>query len=72
MSWSKALRQVHRWMSIAFTAVVAAIFVMLGTGNEPSQTVYLLPLAPLAILWLTGVYMYVLPYAARWRGRRAA
>jgi ABC-type polysaccharide/polyol phosphate export permease len=69
MSWNKGMRQVHRWMSMAFTAIVAAIFVMLGTGNEPSQTIYLLPLLPLAILWLTGLYMFVLPYAARRRSR---
>lgn len=69
MSWNKGMRQVHRWMSMAFTAVVAAIFVMLGTGNEPSQTIYLLPLIPLAFLWLTGLYMFVLPYVARWRSR---
>jgi ABC-type polysaccharide/polyol phosphate export permease len=72
MSWNKGMRQVHRWMSMAFTAVVAAIFALLGTGNEPSQAIYLLPLIPLAILWLTGLYMFVLLYAARRRDRGPA
>jgi hypothetical protein len=29
--------------------------------------VYLLPLFPLALLMLTGLYMFVLPYTAKWR-----
>lgn len=63
-------RQIHRWLSIIFTAVVIAIFVTLGVGKEPASWVYLLPLFPLALLMLTGLYMFVLPYAARWRGVR--
>jgi hypothetical protein len=31
-----------------------------------------LPLAPLALLAITGLYLFVLPYVARWRGRREA
>jgi hypothetical protein len=29
-----------------------------------------LPLFPLALLMLTGLYMFVLPYAAKWRSAR--
>ena len=50
-----------------FTMVVVAIFVMLGSGNEPAQWVYYLPLFPLALLMVTGLYMFVLPHAAKWR-----
>jgi hypothetical protein len=25
------------------------------------------PLLPLGLLWLTGAYLFVLPYAAKWR-----
>jgi ABC-type polysaccharide/polyol phosphate export permease len=60
-------RQIHRWLSIIFTAVVVAIFITLGVGKELAYWVYLLPLLPLALLVLTGLYMFVLPYAARWR-----
>jgi ABC-type polysaccharide/polyol phosphate export permease len=67
MSWGKGIRQIHRWLSIIFTAIVAAIFIALGTGTEPAQWVYFLPLAPLALLTLTGLYMFALPYAARRR-----
>jgi hypothetical protein len=67
LNWNKYIRQGHRWLSIAFTLVVAGIFVTLGTGREPAQWVYLTPLAPLALLALSGLYLFALPYAARWR-----
>jgi ABC-type polysaccharide/polyol phosphate export permease len=63
------IRQTHRWVSIAFTVVVAAIFVTLGLGEQPAQWVYYLPLLPLAVLAATGLYMFVLPYVARGRGQ---
>ncbi len=66
------VRQAHRWVSIMFTIISGAIFVSLGLGHHPVQWVYFLPLFPLALLVLTGLYMFFLPYAARWRGRRPA
>lgn len=72
MKWNMWVRQGHRWLSVIFTAVVAAIFVSLGVGVEPAEWVYFLPLAPLALLLLSGLYLFVLPYAARRRvGERA-
>jgi hypothetical protein len=68
MEWNKWVRQIHRWLSIIFAAVVAAIFISLGVGKEPTSWVYLLPLLPLGLLLLTGLYMFVLPYAPKWRG----
>ena len=70
MAWNKWIRQFHRWLSIIFTAIVITIFIILGTGTEPAYWVYFLPLFPLALLMLTGLYMFVLPYAAKWRGGR--
>lgn len=67
MNWSKWVRQIHRWLSVIFTAVVIAIFVALGIGREPAEWVYFLPLFPLALLMLTGLYMFVLPHAVGWR-----
>ncbi len=66
----KWVRQFHRWVSIAFTAVVTGIFITLGVGKEPAAWVYYVPLLPLALLLLTGLYLFVLPYAAKWRGGR--
>ena len=65
---SKWIRQIHRWVAIAFTLTVIANFIDLarGGGNPPTWVTYS-PLLPLAFLLLTGLYLFVLPYAARWR-----
>jgi ABC-type polysaccharide/polyol phosphate export permease len=72
LNWSKWVRQVHRWLSIIFTTVVIAIFVALGVGSQPAAWVYFLPLFPLALLMLTGLYLFALPHAVRWRAGRGA
>lgn len=72
MNWNIRVRQIHRWLSMAFTATVVANFVALaqGGGASPSWVTYS-PLLPLALLLFTGLYMFVLPYATQWRsGRR--
>ena len=73
MSWNSWVRQIHRWLSITFTLTVIANFVALARsgGAAPPAWVTYSPLFPLALLLLTGLYMFALPYAARWRGRRA-
>jgi hypothetical protein len=70
LNWNLWIRQVHRWVSIIFVAVVIGIFIMLGVGQQPANWVYLTPLLPLALLALTGLYLFFLPYAARSRGGR--
>ena len=69
MNWNHWIRQTHRWLSIAFTVTVIANFVALSQGTPPAWITYS-PLLPLALLLLTGLYMFVLPYAARWRSGR--
>ena len=73
MSWNSWIRQIHCWLSIAFTLTVIANFVALAQsgGAAPPSWVTYSPLFPLALLLLTGLYMFVLPYAAKWRGRKA-
>lgn len=69
--WSGSIRQIHRWLSVAFTAAFVIVSgASLGTG-EPAEWVYLLPLPPLFLLLATGLYLFVLPYAARWRRGRS-
>ena len=63
------IRQTHRWLSIAFTLTVIANFVALTQGQPPAWVTYS-PLPPLALLLFSGLYLFVLPYAARWRGAR--
>ena len=62
MNWNRWIRQGHRWLSMLFTAVVAGIFATLGLGGQPAEWVYFLPLAPLAFLMLSGIYLFALPY----------
>ena len=69
MNWNIWVRQAHRWLSIVFTTTVIANFVALARGTPPSWVTYS-PLLPLALLLFTGLYLFVLPYATKWRGGR--
>lgn len=71
MAWSSWVRQGHRWLSIVFTATVIANFVAMARGEPPVWIVYA-PLLPLFLLLFSGLYMFVLPYLARRRGRQQA
>ncbi len=66
MNWSTRIRQIHRWLSIIFTLTVIANFGTMVFGTPPSWVVYS-PLPPLFLLLFTGLYMFVLPYAGKWR-----
>ena len=71
LNWNYWIRQIHRWVSIAFTVTVIANFVALAQGGGmPPPWVTYSPLLPLALLLFTGLYLFVLPYAAKWRSRR--
>ncbi len=71
LNWNSWIRQTHRWLSIAFTVTVIANFVALAQGRTRPPWVTYSPLLPLALLLFTGLYMFVLPYATKWRsGRR--
>jgi hypothetical protein len=66
------VRQTHRWLSIAFTMTVIANFIALGTGGGqmPPPWITYSPLLPLALLMLTGLYMFFLPYVRKWGGAK--
>ena len=68
------IRQIHRWLSIAFTVgVIVNTVVIFGLKQaQPAFWVYLLALIPLALLLLTGLYLFALPYVTRWRSGRGA
>ena len=66
---SKWVRQIHRWVAIAFTVTVIANFVVMTQGTPPAWVTYS-PLLPLALMLLTGLYLFVLPYATKWRSVR--
>jgi uncharacterized membrane protein HdeD (DUF308 family) len=70
LNWNAWIRQTHRWLSIAFTVSVIVTFVALAQEN-PVVSVSYVPLLPLALLLFSGLYLFVLPYATKWRsGRR--
>lgn len=65
-SW---VRQFHRWTSVVFVLAVIANFIVIG--QEPiALWVGMATLLPLGLLMLTGLYMFALPYTARWRSGR--
>jgi hypothetical protein len=66
MNRSTWLRQLHRWTSLVFTLTVVVCLVALS-GVLPFW-VFSVPLLPLVVLLLSGLYLFVLPYALR-RGR---
>jgi cellulose synthase/poly-beta-1,6-N-acetylglucosamine synthase-like glycosyltransferase len=65
LNWNKWVRQIHRWLSIAFTVAVIVNIVALAQ-EAPAVWVGLLALLPLALLLFTGLYLFVLPYATKW------
>ena len=66
---SRVIRQTHRWISIVFTLTVAANFVAMAMnpGEMPPPFITYSPLLPLALLMFSGLYLFALPYAAKWR-----
>jgi hypothetical protein len=66
LNWSKWLRQIHRWVSIAFTLAVIINIIAL-VREEQATWIGLLALLPLVLLLLTGLYLFVLPYATKLR-----
>ena len=65
---SQWVRQFHRWISIAFTLSVIVTFIALALP-APIVWVSYVPLLPLFLLLATGLYLFALPYVAKWRGR---
>ncbi len=69
MSWNHWIRQTHRWLSVFFTLAVIANLVAL-VKQEQAVWVGVLALLPLIVLLVTGLYLFALPYATRWRDAR--
>lgn len=62
MNWNVLIRQVHRWLSMAFMVAVLANIVAV-IMEKHAVWIGLLALFPLIVLMLTGLYMFALPYA---------
>lgn len=73
MSFSNAIRQTHRWVSILFTLTVVANFVAraMDSGEPPAWITYS-PLPPLFLQLLTGLFPFALPYTTKRRSTSQA
>ncbi len=71
MKTSARIRQLHRWLSIIFTIGVIANLIA-AAQDKYTPSVGLTALLPLILLMVSGLYMFVLPYAAQWRSHRRA
>ncbi len=68
---NKWLRKTHRWLSIPMIILVPVAIIIKLTGSDPSivfppqleklQEILLLTLV------LTGIYLYFIPYIAKWQ-----
>lgn len=54
------IRLSHRWLGILLTLCILANFGAMALGEPPAAIVYA-PLAPLALLLFTGLYMFFSP-----------
>jgi hypothetical protein len=54
------------------TVVLNIVLIAVGQGEAPPPWVTYSPLLPLALLLLTGLYLFVLPYAVKRRSERSA
>lgn len=66
MSVKASVRQLHRWVSMAFTLAVIANFIALWLGKQ-STWIGIVALVPLFVLLFTGLYLFFLPYRAKGR-----
>jgi hypothetical protein len=66
MSWNVLVRKTHRWLGLAFSLIVAFIFISLAFG-QPPMWLYYTPLPFLFLLMASGLYMFFLPYVTRRR-----
>lgn len=70
---SPLMRQIHRWLSMAFTAgfIIVSAAMILAKGGQPPQWLYFFAVVPLFGLFGTGLYLFALPYVAKARRRTA-
>ena len=69
---SAFVRQAHRVLSIVFTLLVLANFVanFVALPEQATLILGLVTLIPLFLLLFSGLYLFALPYAVRWRAAR--
>jgi len=71
MSGNLWVRQIHRWLSIAFTLGVITYILATAQGGQSAAWFGLLALVPLILLLVTGLYLFALPYLGKCRKAQA-
>jgi hypothetical protein len=69
LNWNKWVRQTYRWLSMAFTVAVIVNIIAVAQ-KKYTASVGLLAVFPLALQFVTGLYLFVLPYVTKWRSGR--
>lgn len=69
MNWNKWVRLTHRWLTIAFTVAVIVNGIAVARGRY-TNLLGLTAVTTLALQFMTGVYLFVLPYTAKWRSQQ--
>jgi hypothetical protein len=69
MNWNKWIRVTHRWLSIAFTAAITSNLIAI-LRKQYTNTLGLMAVSVLALCFVTGIYLFVLPYFIKWRSVR--
>jgi heme A synthase len=69
LNWNKWIRQTHRWLSVAFTVAVVVNGIAV-VEKRYTNSLGLVAVFTLALQFLTGLYLFVLPYAGRGRTAR--
>jgi hypothetical protein len=65
MTFHTFARQSHRWLAMLFTVMSLILWITLGLGIQLAQGLYFVPLLPLALMMLTGLYLFFRPYFIR-------
>jgi cellulose synthase/poly-beta-1,6-N-acetylglucosamine synthase-like glycosyltransferase len=66
LNWNKWIRQTHRWLSIAMSVALIVNLVAVVAGRY-TRWLGLLAVLPFALQLFTGLYLFALPYATKWR-----
>jgi len=66
---NKWLRKIHRWLAIPMIIIVPAAIIIKLIGLFPPQLAKLQEILLLTLV-LSGIYLYFIPYIAKWQRNR--
>ncbi|HEY1806606.1 MAG TPA: hypothetical protein VGG45_19195 [Terracidiphilus sp.] len=66
MNCNQWIRVIHRWLSAALTVAMVVNFIAIAL-HRYTNALGLVAVLPLALLFLSGLYLYALHCFAKWR-----